>query len=461
MNIQLEKHDDLNLTVIIALGKSDYQEKVEKEVKRIQKTANIKGFRPGKAPMGMVHKLYGKGILADEIQRMASDAINNYIEENKLDILGYPIASNKVESEIDIDGSEDFTFAFDCGLAPQFELSVSKKDTLEQFDITVTDKEVTDDINYSRKRHGKMVDIEAAEEEDIIYANVNELNEDGSILDGGLTDKNISFVSSLIEDKKVKDSVLGKKVGDQFNADIKTLLNNNETVISNTLGIAKEGVNDLSSNFSVTVTEIKRRIDAEINEEYYKEVFGDLEIPSSEEEYREKIQANLENYYRNESELWLDHQIGHLLMEKHNINLPDEFLKRWLITTKENEYTFENIDEKYAEEKSALQRRLVIDKIAAQSDLKSTEAEIREEARIYFHGLYRQYGLNIPMNDAFLDESINKKLAEREFVMQMADRVIYRKAYDAVKELITIKAKKISVEDYFTQVNAHKSAHGE
>jgi trigger factor len=306
-----------------------------------------------------------------------------------------------------------------------------------------------------------MVDIEAAEEEDIIYANVNELNEDGSVLDGGLNDKNISFVSSLIEDKKVKDSVLGKKVGEQFNADIKTLLNNNETVISNTLGIAKEGVNDLSSNFSVTVTEIKRRIDAEINEEYYKEVFGDLEIPSSEEEYREKIKANLENYYRNESELWLDHQIGHLLMEKHNINLPDEFLKRWLITTKENEYTFENIDEKYAEEKSALQRRLVIDKIAAQTDLKSTEAEIREEARIYFHGLYRQYGLNIPMNDAFLDESINKKLAEREFVMQMADRVIYRKAYDAVKELITIKAKKISVEDYFTQVNAHKSAHGE
>jgi trigger factor len=127
VNIQLEKHDDLNLTVIIALGKSDYQEKVEKEVKRIQKTANIKGFRLGKAPMGMVQKLYGKGILADEIQRMASDAMNNYIEENKLDILGYPIASNKVESEIDIDGSEDFTFAFDCGLAPQFTLSVSKK----------------------------------------------------------------------------------------------------------------------------------------------------------------------------------------------------------------------------------------------------------------------------------------------------------------------------------------------
>jgi trigger factor len=169
----------------------------------------------------------------------------------------------------------------------------------------------------------------------------------------------------------------------------------------------------------------------------------------------------LENYYKNEAELWLDHQIGHLLMEKHNIALPDEFLKRWLITTKENEYNFDNIDEKYAEEKSALQRRLVIDKIAASQSLQSTEQDIREEARIYFHGLYRQYGLNIPMNDAFLDESINKRLAEREFVMQMADRVIYRKAYDAVKGIVSLKSKKISVEDYFKHVNAHKTEHGE
>lgn len=148
-------------------------------------------------------------------------------------------------------------------------------------------------------------------------------------------------------------------------------------------------------------------------------------------------------------------------MEKHSIELPDEFLKRWLITTKENEYNFENIDEKYAEEKSALQRRLVIDKIAASQNLQSTKQDIREEARIYFHGLYRQYGLNIPMNDAFLDESINKRLGEREFVMQMADRVIYRKAYDAIKGIVSLKSKKISVEDYFAHVNAHKSAHGE
>ena len=461
MNIQLEKHDDLNLTVIISLGKEDYQEKVEKEVKRIQKTANIKGFRPGKAPMGMVQKMYGKGILADEIQNRASDEMNKYIQDEKLDILGYPISSTRAKSEIDIEGSENFKFAFDLGLAPQFEFNVSDKDTLEQFDIVVTDKEVTEDIGYSRKRHGKMFDVEISEEEDIIYAGVTELDEAGNVLEGGVSEKSISFVASMITDEAVKLSVLGKKVGEEIVGNLKTILNDNETVISNTLGIAKEGVSDLSDQFKMQITEIKRRTDAELNDEYFKEVFGEQEVPANEEEYRAKIKSNLENYYKNEADLWLDHQIGHLLMQKHSINLPDEFLKRWLITTKENEYNFENIEEKYAEEKSALQRRLVIDKIAASQNLQSSDEDIREEARIYFHGMYRQYGLNLPMNDAFLDESINKRLKEREFIMQMADRVVYRKAYDAVKGIVTLKPKTISVEDYFNHVNAHKSEHGE
>lgn len=461
MNIQRQNQDELNVTITISLGKEDYQSQVEKELKRLQKNGNIKGFRPGKAPLGMVQKLYGKGILADEIQRIASDKMNQYIQDEKLDILGYPITSNYVESEIDIDKSDNFKFAFDLGLSPQFELNISSKNKLDLYEIELADKDVTDDINYSRKRHGKMEDVELAELEDIIYANVSELNEEGNLLEGGVADKNISFVSSMVEDHASKKIFEGCKVGDIHTTNIKLLLNNNETVISNTLGIAKEGITDLGNKFLVTVTEIKRRTDAELGQEYYKEVFGEQEIPANEEEYRSKIKSNLETYYRNEADLWLDHQIGHLLMENHKINLPDEFLKRWLLSTKENEYNLENIDEKYAEEKSALQRRLVIDKIAASQQLQSTDQDIREEARIYFAGMYRQYGLNIPMNDAFLDDSINKRLSDRDFVMQMADRVIYRKAYDAVKSMISLKTIKISVEDYFKLVNTHKAEHGE
>ena len=460
MNIEFQKHDDLNATVVIALDKSDYQESVEKELKSLQKRAAIKGFRPGKAPMGMINKMYGKNILADEIQRLATDAMNKYINDEKLDILGYPIASEKVESELDIENSENFKFAFDLGLAPQFEFALSKKDSLDLFEIEVGEKEVTDDINYSRRRNGKLEDVEKSEDEDIVYATVTELGEDGNILDGGISEKQISFVPNLVENAKLKKAFIGKKVGDVVKANLKDLLNNNETVISSTLAIAKEGVADLSDNFQVEIKEIKRRTEAELNEEYYRQLFGD-DIPASEEEYRERIKNNLIQYYKNEADLWLDHQIGHLLLEKHPIALPDAFLKRWLITTKGEDYNFDNIEEKYEEEKSALQRRLVIDKIAADQKLEASADDIREEARIYFIGMYRQYGLTVGMMDQFLEETVAKRLQDREFVMQMSDRVIYRKAYDAVKNMVTMKTLKTDVDGYFKHINEHKAAHGE
>jgi len=264
----------------------------------------------------------------------------------------------------------------------------------------------------------------------------------------------------LVENAKLKKLFLGKKVGDVVKSNLKELLNNNETVISSSLGIAKEGVSDISENFNVEIKEIKRRTEADLDEEYYRQLFGD-DIPANEEEYRERIKNNLTQYYKNEAELWLDHQIGHLLLEKHPIALPDAFLKRWLITTKGDDYNFDNIEEKYAEEKSALLRRLVIDKIAAEQKLEANSEDIREEARIYFIGMYRQYGLTVGMQDQFLEETVAKRLQDREFVMQMSDRVIYRKAYDAVKEMVSIKTKKIDVDGYFKHINEHKAAHGE
>ncbi|MFZ9755573.1 MAG: hypothetical protein ACO3DK_06020, partial [Bacteroidia bacterium] len=161
------------------------------------------------------------------------------------------------------------------------------------------------------------------------------------------------------------------------------------------------------------------------------------------------------------ADLWLDHQIGHLLLEKHDLALPDEFLKRWLMANKPDDYNAENIEEKYAQERSALQRRLVIDKISAEAKIEASAEDIMEEAKVYYAGMYRQYGMNIDLGDAFLTETVQKRMSDREFVSQMADRVVYRKAYDHVKTLVAYKSKKLSVEQYFEHVNKHKHEHGE
>ena len=460
MNIQLEKHNELESSVIIDLVKDDYNEAVEKQIKKIQKTATIKGFRPGKAPMGMIKKMYGQSVLAEEIQRIASDKLNDYIKEEKLDILGYPITSSKVESKLDIENDEEFRFAFDLGLAPSFELNVSEKDKLELFKIEVGDKEIDEDIDYARKSHGEMQDTDTSDEESIVYANATELGEDGNQLDGGVSDKPLSFVPSMIDDKKLKKVFVGISKDFETTCDVKKLLNNNESVLSNALGLPKEGIQDLSDNFALKVTEVKTRVLPEINEDYFKRTFPE-NPPKDEKEYRERVKANLEKYYENEASLWLDHEIGHLIMKKHDFNLPDEFLKRWLTETRQKDYTPENIDEKYEQEKEALKRRLIIDKISAKFEIKAESEEIVSEAKTYFAAMYRQYGMNINAEDEFLKETVMKRLQDKEFIGQMNDRVIYRKAYDQIREMISVKEKKTNVENYFKHVNKHKEQHGE
>ena len=337
MNTRLEKHSELEATVVVELSKADYQDKVDQQIKKIQKTARINGFRPGKAPLGMINKLYGKSVLADEIQQMASDRLNDYIKEEKLDILGYPIGSERIESQLDIENSDAFTFAFDIGLSPQFELAISEKDTLETFKIEVTNKEVDEDIEHARKQRSQMEDAETSDEESIVYAEVHELDENGTALEGGVSAKPISFVPSMIEDKNLKKSFVGIQKGAEIKCDVRSIFNNNEAVITNSLGIAKEGINDLSKDFNVVVTEIKTRILPELTPEYFAETFPGDDAPKTEEEYRARVKSNLEKYYENEASLWLDHEIGHLLLKNHTFNLPDEFLKRWLTATKQED----------------------------------------------------------------------------------------------------------------------------
>jgi len=461
VNTRLEKHSELEATVVVELSKADYQEKVDQQIKKIQKTARINGFRPGKTPLGMINKLYGKSVLAEEIQQMASDRLNEYIKEEKLDILGYPIGSERIESQLDIDKSDSFTFAFDIGLSPQFEIALTEKDTLEIFKIKVTDKEIDEDIEHARKQRAQMEDAETSDEESIVYAEVTELDESGNLLEGGVSAKPISFVPSMIEDKKLKKLFVGIKKSVEIKCDLKSIFNNNETVITNSLGIAKEGIRDLSKDFNVVVTEIKTRILPELTSEYFAESFPGDDAPKTEEEYRARVKANLEKYYENEASLWLDHEIGHLLLNNHQFDLPDEFLKRWLTSTKQEDYTTENIDEKYGKEREALVRRLIIDKIAVTNDLKADQEELIQEAKLYYLGMYRQYGLNLDINDSFLTETVMKRFGEQEFISQMNDRVIYRKAYDKAKEMISLKEKKVSVENYFKHVNTHKHNHGE
>jgi trigger factor len=239
MELNFNKTDDLHATLTVALGKEDYNDAVEKQLKKSQKQMSIKGFRPGHAPMGMIKSMYGKSILAEEINKIASQKLFDYLKENNIDILAQPLPSASVKSDVDIENKQDFTFAFDLGLAPRFEFNISDKDVLDYYVISVDDAEVDKEIESLTMRFGEMSPVEVSEEKDIVYADLTELDENNTPKENGLANKNVSFTPELVKNEALKASLIGLKKGDELTINIFELLNDNVTVISSSLGIDK------------------------------------------------------------------------------------------------------------------------------------------------------------------------------------------------------------------------------
>jgi trigger factor len=457
MELNFNKIDNLNATLVVTLEQADYAPSVEKELKKQQKQAVIKGFRPGAAPMGMIKSMYAKSILAEEINRLASSGLYDYLKEQNIDIIAQPLPSETIESDIDIEKGEKFVFAFDLGLAPIFDFNISNKDSLDKYVISVDDAEVDKEIENLGKRYGKLETVEVSEEKDVIYATATELNESNTSFEGGVNDKEISFTADLITDEAVKKQLTGVQAGTVLNLNIYSLFNENHTVIASTLGIAKEAVADLNPTFKISITEIKRQIPAELNQELFDQVMGEG-VVTDIDAFRAKIKENLEAYYKNESDQQVEHMISHLLEEKHEVPLPDAFLKRWLLNTKEEQYSAENIDERYENESKVLKEILIREKAAAQYELKVEQQDIEDASLGYTLSLFRNYGMQNP-DFEFVKKFSDDSLKKRDYIEQMNDIAIRRKVYNQVKEIISYNEKPVSIEEFYKLIETHNHQH--
>lgn len=457
MEVNFNKIDELNATLTVALAKDDYASAVEKEIKKVQREAVLKGFRVGHAPIGMIKSMYGKSILVDEINKLAGQKLYDYLKENNIDIIAQPLPSADFKSDIDLENKQDFTLAFDIGLAPQFEFNITEKDELERFVIEIEDSEVEKEVESLTVRFGEMADVEISEEKDIIYAEVSEIDENNSVIEGGLINKTISFTPELIQAEDLKAKMLGLKKEDEMDVNIFTLLNNNDTVISSSLGIDKNAIANISNNFKLKVTNISRRTPATVNQELIDKVMGEG-VCSSIEDFKTKIKENLDIYYKSESGQHLDHMIGHLLTEKHAFNLPDAFLKRWLLNTKEANYSVETIDEKYDSEAKVLRDILIREKAAVKFDIKVEMDDIQEASIGYTLSVFRNYGMQNPEFE-FVKKFSDDNLKKRDYVEQMNDIALKKKIYDKIKELVSYKDKKVTIEQFYESLKEHNHQH--
>jgi trigger factor len=451
MNVTFKKLDDLNAIISIEVKNEDYQDNLNKQFKDYRKKAKIPGFRPGAVPLGMVKQMIGKSVLFEEVNRLTSEELYKYLQDNKIDILGQPMTSSSLESETDFDNYGDFTFHFDLGLAPVFELKVSTKDKLTRYEIELDGKEVETEIKNLRRQNGKLENIDKSEtENDSIVLIMTETNAKGEHKDGGVFEQEVTVLPEVVKSKKVKKQLLNVSVDDELKINVFDLFNDNEMVVSHSLGIEKEAVSSLSKNFIGKVKEIKRVFPAELNQEFFDLVMGPGAV-SNEEEFNKKIEENLGSYYVAESEKQLEAEINSVLEKNHQLTLPDDFLKRWLQGTKPETYTADKVDELYAEESNVLRKQLIREKIAEQENVEVSDEDINQTSFAYTAQMLRQYGLNNP-DPAMIQNFEAKNREEKNYLLRIRDVVVEKKVIDKVKDMITIKSKKISVDKFYNEI---------
>ncbi|MGB1038289.1 MAG: trigger factor [Bacteroidia bacterium] len=451
VNVTFEKKDDLNAIISIAVKNEDYQENLTKQFKDYRKKAKIPGFRPGTVPMGMVKQMIGKSVLFEEVNRLTSEALYKHLQDNKIDILGQPMTSIEKESETDFDNYGDFTFHFDLGLAPVFDLEISTKDKLTRYEIELDEKEVETEITNLRRQNGKLENMDKSEtENDSIVLIMTEVDKNGEHKDGGVFEQEVTVLPEVVKSKKVQKQLVGVSVDDELDLNVFDLFNKNEMVITQSLGIEKEAVESLNKTFKGKVKEIRRVMPAELNQDFYDLVMGPGAV-SNEEEFKAKIEENLGSYYVAEAEKQLEAEVNAMLEDKHTFVLPNDFLKRWLMETKPETYKEDTVDEMYSTESVVLRKQLIREKIAEQENVEVSDEDINQTSFAYTAQMLRQYGLNNP-DPAMIQNFEAKNREDKNYLLRIRDVVVEKKVLDKVKEMITVKTKKLPVDKFYDQV---------
>jgi trigger factor len=444
MNIVRKDIDTSNATITISIEKVDYTEKVEKTLRDYRKKANIPGFRPGMVPLGLLKKMYGKSILAEEINKILSDELYKYIQDNNINLLGEPLPNETDQKDIDFGTQEDFEFVFDLGLAPEFEVELNKKDKVKYYQITPSEEMINNQIKSYTGRYGKYVQEESVEEKDMVKGVITELA-DGKEKEGGIQVQDAVLTPAYMKDDASKALFIGAKVGDVITFNPKTAFEN-EAEVSSLLKISKEEVAEVIADFQFTIEGITRYHEAAIDQELFDKVYGDGTVKSAEE-FTEKIKANIQETLAQDSEYKFGIDAREVLVKKYDgLAFPDAFLKRWLMATNKN-LTEETLETDYPKMIADLKWQLIKDKIAKSNDIKVEKDDVEDFGRKIARSQFAQYGM-IGMDDAILDNYVKDMLKKEETLKNIIDKVAENKVLDIIKSSVKVDTKEVSIEEF-------------
>jgi len=442
MNITRENIDALNAVVKIDIAKEDYSAKVEKVLTDYRKNANIPGFRKGHVPMGMVKKQYGKAVIAEEVNKLLQEKLNTYLTEEKLDILGNPLP--RVQNDINWD-EDQFSFEFELGLTPKFDVALKSKKAITKYDIVADDKMINDQVERIQKQYGKLIsqnEIEANSEITGTFSNEEE----------GIENK-FTFSLDLIKGKTNEKKFIGAKAGDQLNLKTKNLFKEENTLV-NALKIEQDKANGLDIPVIVEINEVNTRELADLDQELFDKLFG-KDAVKSVSEMKAKIKEDAEKQFVQQSDQKFLNDVTEYLVENTKFDLPTEFLTKWMQTAGEKELTTEEAKEEFEKSEKSLRYQLIEGKLMQDNDLKVDLEDVKNHAKDMIKAQMAQFGQTNP-SEKELDDISARVLSNQDEVRKISEQIVSQKLLALYKEKANVKSKQLSYEDFVTEVYGAK-----
>ena len=438
MNITKEQIDELNAVITVAISKDDYKDKVEKILKDYRRQANIPGFRKGQVPMGLIEKQYGKAVLVDEVNKLLQDNLGKYLNEEKLDVLGNPLPRQQDNFNWDAD---DFAFEFDLGLAPSFEVPLKLKKAITHYKITADKKMLDEQVDRIQKQYGKLVSQTKVEKNSEVSGTFR--NEEEEI------DNKAIVEMDQIKSKKMLGLLLGKSVNDVVSLKTKGLFKE-DYILAGSLGINKEQAEGLTIDVSFTIEEINERQPAELNQELFDKLYGKDGV-TSEKELRDRIKAEAEEQFVQQSDQKLLNDVTERLIESASFELPKEFLTKWIKTTGEKPLSDEEAQEEFERTEKGLRYQLIEGKLIKDHGIELQYDELKEFAKGFIKSQMAQYGQLDPKEED-LENIAGRVLSNQDEVKRLSEQLMSQKLLNLYKEKVNLKVKEVSYENFVKEV---------
>tara|TARA_B110000495_G_C23030651_1_gene613730 strand:+ start:76 stop:1434 length:1359 start_codon:yes stop_codon:yes gene_type:complete len=452
MKVLQQSVDKLNAILKVEIKSEDYQNIVKASLEKHRKSAKVPGFRPGKVPLGMIQKQYGKSVLAEELNKMANDTLYKYITEEKLEILGNPIPTANETFKGDMENPGDFEFSYEIGFSPKFEIPTASRRGIEYFSVKVDDKLISSQIEDLRRRYGKLESTEIVADKDMVMGLFRELDSSGEPKDNGV-ENNSTISMEFLKDKKAIKSLIGLKVDDSLVLDPKAVAKDAKDLAS-MLNIKEEDLSGISSAFKFTVNDIKRMQLADLNEDLYAKLFPNQEV-SSEAELKTKVTSDLENMFKADSDRLFTQTVYDYLMDKTKIELPEDFLKRWIKISNDKPIDDETLNKEFDSYLKSMKWQLIQGRIFKENDIQISNEEVVEFTKSLLISNYAQYGMPAP-EDKELTETAMGLLKDKEQVNGIYDRITEKKLSDYFQANVPMKEKKLSYDDFVKKASNKK-----